>query len=84
MEKFGARLLSGPGLKACGSRCDGKALIVWLTATGPAFTHLMAEVLLPTGLTGRGLITGNSAWLLTRAPFWITPRGTKRQEEQQT
>lgn len=38
--------------------------------------HLMAEVLLPTGLTGRGLITGKSAWLLTRAPFWITPRGT--------
>lgn len=40
--------------------------------------HLMAEVLLPTGLTGRGLITGKSAWLLTRAPFWITPRGTGR------
>ena len=41
------------------------------------FTHLMAEVLLPTGLTGRGLITGKRAWLLTRAPFWITPRGTE-------
>lgn len=40
--------------------------------------HLMAEVLLPTGLTGTGLITGKSAWLLTRAPFWITPRGTGR------
>lgn len=48
------------------------------------FTHLMADVLLPTGLTGRGLITGNSAWLLTRAPFWITPRGTKTQRAEST
>lgn len=40
----------------------------------------MVEVLLPTGLRGRGLITGKSAWLLTRAPFWITPRGTKREK----
>lgn len=54
-------------------------LIIWLRSTGAKFTHLMAEVLLPTGLTGRGLITGKSAWLLTRAPFWITPRGTTRE-----
>ena len=45
-------------------------------------THLMAEVLLPTGLTGRGLITGKSAWLLTRAPFWITPRGTEERKRE--
>lgn len=49
-------------------------------AIGEKFTHLMVEVLLSTGLTGRGLITGKSAWLLTRAPFWITLRGTKREK----
>lgn len=47
-------------------------------------THRMAEVLLPTGLTGRGLITGKSAWLLMRAPFWITPRGTERERERES
>lgn len=41
----------------------------------------MAEVLLPTGLTGRGLITGKNAWLRIRAPFWITPRGTIRERK---
>lgn len=55
------------------------ALIIRLKAAGAKFTHLMAEVLLPTGLTGKGLITGKRAWLLTRAPFWITPRGTERE-----
>lgn len=54
-------------------------LIICLKAAGAKFTHLMAEVLLPTGLTGKGLITGKRAWLLTRAPFWITPRGTERE-----
>lgn len=53
----------------------------WSRATAAKGTHLMAEVLLPTGLTGRGLITGKRAWLLTRAPFWITPRGTKREAQ---
>lgn len=75
--------LSG-GVSPTSSGLSGPVFLYWFTHTISCLyyeiTHLMAEVLLPTGLTGRGLITGKSAWLLTRAPFWITPRGTERKK----
>lgn len=64
----------------CVSVRRGKSRTDWLIVSLRA-THLIAEVLLPTGLTGRGLITGKRAWLLTRAPFWMTPRGTKKRRK---
>lgn len=47
---------------------------------GPAMSHsyLTATAILPMGLIGNGLAPGNIPLLRTRAPFCITPGGTKK------
>lgn len=44
-------------------------------------SYLTATAMLPIGLMGSGLAPGNIPLLRTRAPFCITPGGTKKQKE---
>lgn len=44
-------------------------------------SYLTATAMLPIGLIGNGLAPGNIPLLRTRAPFCITPGGTKKQKD---
>lgn len=44
-------------------------------------SYLTATAMLPIGLIGNGLAPGNIPLLRTRAPFCITPGGTKKKEK---
>lgn len=52
---------------------------------GPAMSrsYLTATAILPMGLIGSGLAPGNIPLLRTRAPFCITPGGTKKKKSQE-
>lgn len=44
-------------------------------------SYLTATAMLPIGLIGNGLAPGNIPLLRTRAPFCITPGGTKKEKK---
>lgn len=44
-------------------------------------SYLTATAMLPIGLIGNGLAPGNIPLLSTRAPFCITPEGTKNKTQ---
>lgn len=44
-------------------------------------SYLTATAMLPIGLIGNGLAPGNIPLLRTRAPFCITPGGTKKKKK---
>lgn len=47
-------------------------------------SYLTATAMLPIGLIGNGLAPGNIPLLSTRAPFCITPEGTKNKTKDRT
>lgn len=47
-------------------------------------SYLTATAMLPIGLIGNGLAPGNIPLLSTRAPFCITPEGTKNKTKHRT